>query len=98
MTSITIKKTTRGEFCARFVREHHRTMNFRQWAIQARMTDTPVGDLIGDYREDGEAPDDFESLDRLRLYLHMKNACPGAIEAAAGAWKRYQGWRRKDRT
>jgi hypothetical protein len=68
---------------------------FRQWTDRARVTDDPVGDFIGEYREDKKAPDDFESLDRLRLYLHMRNACPEAIEAAAGAWKRYRDWRSK---
>src|SRR6516165_3328923 len=66
---------------------------FSQWAIRARMTDDPVGDFIGDFRSDKRAPSDFESLARLRLYLKTKNACPEAIEAAAGAWRRYQSWR-----
>ena len=65
---------------------------FRQWANQARVTDDPVGDLIGDFRTDRGAPDDFESLARLRRYLNLKNACPEAIEAAAVAWRRYRSW------
>jgi YozE SAM-like protein len=68
---------------------------FRQWAIQARVTDDPVGDFIGDFRRDKRAPSDFESLDRLRGHLRLRNACPEAIEAAAGAWKRYQSWQRR---
>jgi hypothetical protein len=63
---------------------------FSQWAIRARMTGDPVGDFIGDFRRDKRAPSHFESLARLRLYLKTKNACPEAIEAAAGAWKRYR--------
>ena len=65
-------------------------MNFRQWANQTHMTNDPVDDFIDDYRADKNAPNDFESLDRLRLYLRMRNACPEAVEAAADAWKRYQ--------
>ena len=49
---------------------------FRQWVEQAKVTDNPVGDFIGDFKADKKAPDYFESLDRLRLYLHVRNACP----------------------
>jgi hypothetical protein len=37
-------------------------------------------------------------LARMRLYLHTKNACPEAIEAAAGARKRYLSWRHKQKS
>ena len=63
---------------------------FKRWAARARKTNDPVSDFIGDFRSDKGAPSDFESLARLRLYLKTKNACPEAIEAAAGAWKRYR--------
>jgi hypothetical protein len=65
---------------------------FRQWVNQAKVTDDPVGDFIGDYRRDKTAPGEFESLARLRLYLSVRTACPEAIEAAVRAWKRYQRW------
>ena len=71
---------------------------FSQWAIRARVTDDTVGDFIGDFRRDQSAPNDFESLARLRLYLHTKNACPEAIKAAAGAWQRYRSWRHKQKS
>jgi hypothetical protein len=57
-----------------------RVIEFKQWANQARVTNDPVGDFIEDFRSDKKAPDDFESLARLRLYLHIRNACPEAIE------------------
>jgi DNA primase large subunit len=65
---------------------------FRQWANQAKITDDPVGDFIADFNADKKAPYDYESLDRLRLYLEVKGACPEAIAAARRAWKRYQRW------
>jgi hypothetical protein len=71
---------------------------FSQWVIRARKTDDAVGDFIGDFRRDKRAPSHFESLARLRLDLHTKNACPRAIEAAAGAWKRYRSWRHKQKS
>jgi hypothetical protein len=71
---------------------------FKRWAARARKTDDPVGDFIGDFRSDKRAPSDFESLARLRLYLKTKNACPEAIEATAGAWKRFRSWRHKQKS
>jgi YozE SAM-like protein len=71
---------------------------FRQWANQAKVTDDPIGDFIDDFNSDRGAPDDFESLDRLRVYLQLKNACLEAVEAAASAWKRHQNWQRRQQT
>jgi hypothetical protein len=45
---------------------------FRQWANQARVTDDAVGDFIGDFRLDDEAPSNFKSLKQLRLYLGIR--------------------------
>ena len=49
---------------------------FRQWIAQAKVTDDPVGDFIGDFKADRKAPDDFESLDRLQCYLRLKTPVP----------------------
>jgi hypothetical protein len=62
---------------------------FRQWANQAKVMYDAVGDFIDDYRQDKKAPEDFESLDHLRRYLGLRNACPEATKAAVRAWRRY---------
>ena len=56
--------------------------SFRDWINRTKVTNDPIGDLIGDFKADKRAPDGFESIDRLRLYLAVRDACPEAIKAA----------------
>lgn len=66
---------------------------FSDWLKVARATENPEGDLVGDMRRDRKLPDHFESADRLSIYLLCRGACPEALEAVPGVWRRYESWR-----
>jgi hypothetical protein len=64
--------------------------------LRARVTNDPEGDLIADMRDDlrrhGAMPRLFPNIEALRAYLYSRNACPGALDAAPGVWRRYRQW------
>jgi hypothetical protein len=67
-------------------------LSFRQWLSILPRTDDPFGDFVDDVISDRGMPDDFESLDRLLMYLQIppRRACPEAIEAATEVWERWE--------
>ena len=52
------------------------------WLVQARVTDTPYGDMVADMRRCTDLPPLFHSLAELRFYLRSKGACPEALALA----------------
>ena len=62
------------------------------WLSQARVTDTPYGDMIADMRRCTDLPPLFRSLDHLRFYLRSKGACPEALALAPLVWRKYRRW------
>jgi hypothetical protein len=64
--------------------------SFSRWLAGARITDDPVGDLIGDMKVDGRLPKAFASCDELRSYFSLRGACAAALRQASPAWRRYQ--------
>jgi len=67
-------------------------MSFSDFLKQAKVTDNPTGDLIGDLKLDRTRPDDFASPARLRGHMHLRSACPEALRMVPAVWKRYQRW------
>jgi len=73
------------------------TGTFADWIMQAKITDNPAGDLVGDMQHDfrcrarkGIALPAIHSAAELRGYLHRAGACNGAVEAAAAVWRRFK--------
>jgi hypothetical protein len=65
----------------------------RRWLRQARITDTPQGDLILDMRADPGVPRLFPNIKAMRGYVALKCAGDSDIMAAVpGVWRRYQRW------
>jgi hypothetical protein len=62
-----------------------------QWLKRARATDDPEGDLVADLRR---SPDlrDFGSMQDLWGFLALRGACPEALDAVPGVWRRYLHW------
>jgi hypothetical protein len=67
----------------------------RKFLQQSRVTNNPVGDLIGDMRTDPDLPPDFQTFSQLRDYIRSKSQDNGLVMAAVpGVWRRYQRWQR----
>jgi hypothetical protein len=68
-------------------------LDFQQWVRTARVTDTPIGDLISDLQTDLKIrPEKFprpKNADELRSWLFGQGACDGALRAAPAVWRRY---------
>lgn len=60
----------------------------REWALAARITDDPIGDLIGDLRHDRDLPFLFRNIDAMRAHLRNRGACREALAAVPSAWRR----------
>jgi len=61
----------------------------RTWLFRTDQTDDPAGDLIDDMRQDRDLPTTFASLEAMQDYLRSRRACPEAIAASEGLWRRY---------
>jgi hypothetical protein len=73
---------------------------FRKWLAQARIPDTPTGDLIADFRRaESQLPADFCDAEAMRAFLRTKGApvrrpsprCPqygGAIGSGCAVTRR----------
>lgn len=58
-----------------------------RWLKRARITNDPVGDLIGDMRTDPDIPRLFPNLKSMRDYVSIKSKGDRLIMAAVpGAW------------
>ena len=66
---------------------------FKAFVRGARITRTPIGDLVADMRGDTTLPDDFASRAHLKEYLALRGACPMALWAATPVWRRYERWK-----
>ena len=66
------------------------------WLTRSRITDTPVGDLIADMRGELcrgiEPPRLFANCEEMRRYVRGRGACPEALAAVPGMWRRYCAW------
>lgn len=66
------------------------------WLSRARITDDPEGDLIADMRAElrrgADIPGLFPNVAAMRAYLRSRGACPEALAAVPGVWRRYRKW------
>jgi hypothetical protein len=66
------------------------------WLSRARATDDPEGDLIADMRSElrrgVDVPALFPNMASMRHYLRDRGACPEALAAVPGVWRRYRSW------
>jgi uncharacterized protein YozE (UPF0346 family) len=69
--------------------------DFRVWLAQARITDTPQGDLIADMRDDLKIPNSFADIEELRSYLRSRGTRHGTMAAVASVWRLYRRWQVK---
>src|SRR3954471_20756452 len=65
---------------------------FKDWLARARLSEGPAGDLIRDLQQDPDLPELFRSLEHMRVYLRLRNACPEAVAVAPVVWGRYRNW------
>lgn len=68
-------------------------LSFRDYIKRRRITDTPMGDFVADFKSD-RAASDVESWDQLEFYLMNRGACDEAIVAAKKVWRGYLSFRR----
>lgn len=66
------------------------------WLTRAHVTDDPEGDLIADMRAElrrgAEVPALFPNMVSMQDYLRSRGACPEALAAVPGVWRRYRRW------
>ena len=64
-------------------------LTFNQWLAQRRVTDSPRGDFIADWRCDRSFPDGITSIYKLLAYLIRRGAHREATDVARGLWRQY---------
>ncbi len=64
-------------------------MTFEAWIASRRVTDTPRGDFVQDYRR-APKPDGAQSWVALQWYLMSRGAVPSAIKAARSVWREFE--------
>lgn len=65
-------------------------MTFYQYVCSLKAPDSPLGDFISDFVEEGGERAAFHSWEALETYLCMKHAHPEALKAARNLWRRYE--------
>lgn len=66
-------------------------MNFKEFVISRRKTDSPRGDFVEDCKsliKLGKMPN-FHSLGALVEFIRWRHACPEALREARKLWKEY---------
>jgi hypothetical protein len=66
-------------------------MTFQEFVASRRITDTPCGDFVSDFRDDTAARrHDFKTWPQLRAYLRDEHhPCEEAFRAAQCVWREY---------
>lgn len=66
--------------------------SFDAFIRERKITDDPVGDFVGDARQDAKMPS-VKQWSELRRYLENRHVSEDVINAARRAWHEYEGWR-----
>jgi uncharacterized protein YozE (UPF0346 family) len=67
-------------------------VSFYYWINVARKTNDPIGDFIGDARDDPNFPLNIRSLKALTSYASRHGACQECIDTLPDVWRRYVKW------
>lgn len=63
-------------------------MSFKEYVAKRRVTNTPMGDFVGDAKGDAGLQD-VRTWPDLETHLHLRGACAGATEAGRAVWRGY---------